>query len=160
MSETAREFAANYSKPSLRTRFKKAQSGNPRGRPVKNLAALLAAALSEKVTVTKNGKRRKVTKRQAVIAQLVTKSVSAELLATKMLIEMLRQIGRKTGSRAGREKPFVPSDKEVVRQLITRLRRNLCHGRPRAAQQGGPSFETASERPPQDETYFFKPFSC
>lgn len=58
---------------------------------MKNLAALLAAALNEKVMVTGNGKRRKVTKREAVITQLVNKSASAELRATKMLLEMLRR---------------------------------------------------------------------
>jgi hypothetical protein len=52
MSATKREYAANYRKPPIHTRFKKGQSGNPRGRPAKNLAALLAAALNEKVTVT------------------------------------------------------------------------------------------------------------
>jgi hypothetical protein len=35
-------FAANYGKPPLNTCFKKGQSGNPLGRPVKNLAVLLA----------------------------------------------------------------------------------------------------------------------
>jgi hypothetical protein len=75
MSETAREYSANYRKPPVHTRFKKGQSGNPSGRPVKNLAGLLAAALNEKVTVTENGKRRKVTKREAVIAQLVNKGL-------------------------------------------------------------------------------------
>src|SRR5215469_1860266 len=48
MSETKREYAANYRKPPEHTRFKKGQSGNPRGRPAKNLPALLAAALNEK----------------------------------------------------------------------------------------------------------------
>ena len=51
MSETKREYAANYRKPPLHTRFKKGQSGNPRGCPPKNLPALLATALNEKVTV-------------------------------------------------------------------------------------------------------------
>ena len=69
MSETQREYAANYRKPPVHTRFKKGQSGNSRCRPAKNLPALLAAALNEKVTVTENGKRRQVTKREAVIAQ-------------------------------------------------------------------------------------------
>ena len=63
MSVPKREYAANYRKPPMHTRFKKGQSGNPRGRPAKNLATLLAAALNEKVIVTENGKRRQVTKR-------------------------------------------------------------------------------------------------
>jgi Family of unknown function (DUF5681) len=35
MSEIKREYAANYRKPPIHTRFKKGQSGNPRGRPAK-----------------------------------------------------------------------------------------------------------------------------
>jgi hypothetical protein len=75
------------------------RSGNPRGRPAKKLAALLAAALNEKVTVTENGKRRRATKREAVIAQPVNKSASAELRATKMLIHILRDVEKKAGER-------------------------------------------------------------
>ena len=135
MSESQREPAANYRKPPEHTRFKKGRSGNPRGRPAKNLPALLAAALNEKVTVTENGKRRQVTKREAVIAQLVNKSASAELRATKMLIDMLRDIEKKSEP-APEKNPFAPTDKEVVQQLIARLRRNMCNGCPWAARRG------------------------
>jgi hypothetical protein len=145
MSQTAGEFAANYRKPPLHTRFKKGQSSNPRGRPVKNLAGLLAAALNEKVTVTENGKRRQVTKRETVIAQLVNKSASAELWATKMLIEMLREIERKTDPAPPGKNRLGPSNREVFQQLITRLRRNMCHGCSRAAQRGVVSLETTAE---------------
>ena len=100
---TKRQYAANYRKPPIRTRFKKGQSGNARGRPAKNLAALLAAALNEKVTVTENGKRRQVTKREAVIAQLVNKSASAELRATKMLIDMIRESRKRPTRRRPRK---------------------------------------------------------
>src|SRR5271166_4289679 len=137
MSETQREYAANYRKPPEHTRFKKGQSGNPRGRPAKTLPALLAAALNEKVTVTENGKRRQVTKREAVIAQLVNKSASAELRATKMLIDMLRDIEKRAEPAATAKNPFSPTDKEVVQQLIARLRRDMCTGCPWAAQRGG-----------------------
>ena len=75
-----------------------------RGWPAKNLVALLAASLNEKVTVTENGKRRQVTKREAVIAQLVNKSASAELRATKMLIDKLHEVGKTGGAGGGREK--------------------------------------------------------
>ena len=114
MSETAREYAANYRKPPVHTRFKKGQSGNPRGRPAKNLPGLLAAALNEKVTVTENGKRRQVTKREAVIAQLVNKSASAELRATKMLIDRLRDVEKRAEPAAAEKNSFSPTDKEVV----------------------------------------------
>jgi Family of unknown function (DUF5681) len=137
MSETEREYAANYRKPPVHTRFKKGQSGNPRGRPAKNLAALLATALNEKVTITENGERRQVTKREAVIAQLVNKSVSAELRATKMLIDMLREVEKRAQPAAAEKNPFSPTDKEVVQQLIARLRRNVCNGCPWAAQRPG-----------------------
>jgi Family of unknown function (DUF5681) len=147
MSETKRQYAANYRKPPIHTRFKKGQSGNPRGRPAKNLAALLAAALNEKVTVTENGKRRQVTKREAVIAQLVNKSASAELRATKMLIDMLRDVEKRAEPEAAEKNPFSPTDKQVVQQLIARLRRDMCNGCPWAARQGAPSDEAPSFAP-------------
>ena len=136
MSESNREYAANYRKPPEHTRFKKGQSGNPRGRTPKNLPALLAAALNEKVTVTENGKRRQITKREAVIAQLVNKSAAAELRATKMLIDMLRDVEKKADPAAAAKSPSSPTDKEVVQQLIARLRGNMCGGCPWAARRG------------------------
>ena len=106
MSETKREYAANYRNPPEHTRFKKGQSGNPRGRPAKNLPALLAAALNEKVTVTENGKRRQITKREAVIAELVNKSAAASLRATKILIDMLRDVEKKAEPAVAAESQF------------------------------------------------------
>ena len=147
MSESQREPAANYRKPPEHTRFKKGQSGNPRGRPAKNLLALLAAALNEKVTVPENGKRRQVTKREAVIAQLVNKSASAELRATKMLIDMLRDIEKRAETAPAEKNPFGPTDKEVVQQLIARLRRDMCDGCPWAAQRGAHASRTLAETP-------------
>src|SRR6516162_10372729 len=67
----------------------------PARSPGEKPGALLAAAPNEKVTVTENGKRQQVTKREAVIAQLVNKSASAELRATKMLIDLLRDIEKR-----------------------------------------------------------------
>jgi hypothetical protein len=98
----------------------------------------LAAALNEKVTVTENGKRRQVTKREAVIAQLVNKSASAELRATKMLIDMLRDVEKRAEPATAEQNPFSPTNKEVVQQLIALLRRDMCNGCPWAAQRAGP----------------------
>ena len=79
-------------RPPLHTRFKKGQSGNPGGRSAKSLPALLAQALNETVVVTIGGRRRKITKREAIVTQMVDKSASADLHATKMLIDMMKGV--------------------------------------------------------------------
>jgi hypothetical protein len=73
MSEKKRDYEIGRGKPPVHTRFKKGQSGNPRGPRPKNLPALLIEALNEKVTVTIDGERREITKREAVATQLVNK---------------------------------------------------------------------------------------
>ncbi len=61
----------------------------------KDLPALLLAALNEPVTVDRDGRRRRISKREAIVAQLVDKSADADLRATKMLIDMPKDIERK-----------------------------------------------------------------
>ena len=63
MSEDKRDYEVGRGKPPVHTRFKKGQSGNPRGPRPKNLPALLLDALNEKVVVTIDGERREITKR-------------------------------------------------------------------------------------------------
>ena len=43
-------------------------------------------------------KRRKITKRQAIITQMVNESASANLRATKMLFDMMTEVEQKAGS--------------------------------------------------------------
>ena len=73
MSENKRDYVVGRGKPPAHTRFKKGQSGKPRGPRPKNLLALLIDALDEPVTATIDGKRREITKRKAVVTQLVNK---------------------------------------------------------------------------------------
>src|SRR2546421_3502685 len=87
-----------YRKPPRHTRFTKGQSGNPRGRSpgAKNLKTLLSDALNEFVIVTENGGRRKITKREAIITQLVNRSAPAGFFALKILLHMGREIEGQT----------------------------------------------------------------
>ena len=94
LTDKEHDYEVGYGKPPRHTRFIKGQSGNPRGRPpgAKNLKTLLSEALNETVIVTENGGRRKVTKRQAIITQLVNRSATADFRAIKILLDMGREI--------------------------------------------------------------------
>src|SRR5438874_1859 len=93
-SDHERDYEVGYGKPPRHSRFKRGQSGNPRGRApgAKNLRTLLSEALNECVIVTENGGRRKVTKREAIIKQLVNQSATADWRAIKILLDLIREI--------------------------------------------------------------------
>jgi Family of unknown function (DUF5681) len=128
MAETERNYEIGYGKPPIGRRFQKGRSGNPSGRrgpgAKKNLSALLIAALEEPVTLALGGKGRRITKREAIIAQLVDKSAAADLRATRMLIDMLKEVEEKAGAAAPEPEAsfFTPADEEVIENLIARLR--------------------------------------
>ena len=105
------------------TRFKKGQSGNPRGRPrgAKNLSTLLSEALNEPVIVAENGGRRKITKREAIITQLVNRSATADLRAIKILLDMLRDIESQTEPAPPETSAFSEADEKVIEQLKARF---------------------------------------
>ena len=94
MSEGKPDYGIGYGKPPPGRPFQKGHSGNPRGPRRKDLSALLVAALNEPVYVTIDGKRRKITKREAIVTQMVNKSAEADLRATKMLFDMMQDAVR------------------------------------------------------------------
>src|SRR5215469_1097848 len=161
MSEGKRDYEIGYGKPPAGRRFQKGQSGNPRGPRRKDLSALLVAALNEPVYTTIDGHRRKITKREAIIEQMVDKSADADLRATKMLFDMLKEVEEKAGTASSPEPAQLTApDREVVELFVARLRRQIAA---EMAEAAGASFETVAEpvpgprdartrgRPPQDE---------
>jgi hypothetical protein len=125
MSAAAKgEYEVGYGRPQRGCGFKKGQSGNPRGRPPgsKNLTTLLNDTLNETVAITENGRRRKITKREAVIKQLVNKSASADARSLKILLDLMLNLEARVRSSAAATAPAVcPGDEEVLAQLKARL---------------------------------------
>jgi hypothetical protein len=82
------DYTVGYGCPPTHSRFKPGQSGNPRGRPKAgpiDLAAAIARELAQKVTLTENGQRRRVTKRDVIAKQLVNKAAAGDLRAVNFL---------------------------------------------------------------------------
>jgi len=122
-SDKEADYEVGYGKPPRDTRFAKGQSGNPRGRPAgaKNLRTLLSEALNETVLVTENGGRRKVTKRQAIITQLVNRSATADFRAIKILLDIVRYIEGQAEPTAPETSDFSEADEKVLEQIRARF---------------------------------------
>jgi len=118
------DYEVGYGKPPRHTRFKKGQSGNPRGRCAgsKNLSGLLSEALNELVVVAENGGRRKISKRQAIIKQLVNRSAKGDWRAAKILLDILQDLERRAEPESV-EDAFGAADEKVIELLKARLYR-------------------------------------
>jgi uncharacterized protein (UPF0216 family) len=123
LADKQHDYEVGYGKPPRHTRFRKGQSGNPRGRPrgSKNLKTLLSEALNEPVIVTEEGGRRKITKREAIITQLVNRSASADFRAIKILLDMVRDIESQTELASAETSAFSEADAKVIEQLKARF---------------------------------------
>ena len=77
--------------PPVRTRFRKGQSGNPRGRPKgsRNFRTLIDEELEQELEVTENGKALKLTKRRLVARVLVNEAVRGNPRAWRELLPMI-----------------------------------------------------------------------
>lgn len=89
-------FEIGYRRPPPKSRFTKGKSGNPKGRPKgsSNFLKELDKALNQSIVVTENGKKKKVTRLQAVVMRLVAGALQGEQRALLNLVEVLRRTGK------------------------------------------------------------------
>jgi hypothetical protein len=113
-----------YGKPPRHSQFVKGQSGNPRGRPraAKNLKTLLKKALNELVVVTDQAGRRKISKLEAIITQLVNRSAKGDSKATQILLAMQRDIEGQTEQADPNTSAFSEADAQIIQRIRARLR--------------------------------------
>ena len=123
MPETNDNDKVGFRKPPKHSQFVKGRSGNPKGRPKgsKNLATILEKFGRERITVTENGRSRKITKKEAIVLQLTNKSVSGDLKAIDHHLR-LSQVYETS------EQSTVPvsneGDKAVMASILKRIRQS------------------------------------
>jgi hypothetical protein len=121
--DSTKDYAIGYGRPPRHSQFSKGHSGNPRGRPKgsPNLSTLLDTTLDERVVVSENGKRKRITKRQAILKQLVNQAAAGDPKSMHLLLAEIRLAeGREPA--AAEPMLFDETDREVIRQLYPRLR--------------------------------------
>lgn len=90
MPDTKNGYEVGYGKPPAATRYKKGQSGNPRGRPHKKpgFEDMVQRVIGEKVSITLNGRRRMVSSLEAVLHVVRTKAIGGDLKAIRLLQDL------------------------------------------------------------------------
>ena len=81
------EYEVGYGKPPEDKKFKDGKSGNPKGRPKgsKNTYKLLQEILDQKLEVVDNGKKIKISKKVAMLTQLINQGVKGDVKAISVL---------------------------------------------------------------------------
>jgi replication-associated recombination protein RarA len=89
-------YEIGYRRPPVSGQFKKGQSGNPKGRPkgTRNFLTLLNQELSQSIVVNENGKKKTITRLQAMVKRIVAGALQGDLKALLTLIEILRRAGQ------------------------------------------------------------------
>lgn len=85
------DYEVGYGKPPVNTRFKKGQSGNPfGGKPGRQTKRqLFDKLLHEVVTVTEQGQKKRMTKLQLVLSQLINKAASGDAKSMRVFLDVL-----------------------------------------------------------------------
>ena len=85
------DYEVGYAKPPKHTQFKKDQSGNPKGRPKgrKNIRTIVKDVLDRTVTITENGRTRRVKFLEAFVRQLAVKALSGSTRDQIMLLKAI-----------------------------------------------------------------------
>jgi hypothetical protein len=125
-----RDYEVGRGRPPHRTRFKKGQSGNPKGRPrgSKNLYTLLNKVLNERVVIIANGRRRKITRLHAFLLQSANRAASGDYRHIQLLMHTLPLMEERVEKTPPREPPkFTGTSREEYAREVLRILRE-CGG--------------------------------
>ncbi|MCD4784870.1 MAG: DUF5681 domain-containing protein [Candidatus Eremiobacteraeota bacterium] len=108
---SSESYEIGYGKPPKDHQFRPGESGNQKGRPrgSKNTYTLLNEILSQKIAIKENGETMKISKKAAMLIQLVNKGVKGNIRAIQTLFPHLI---------------FADMKEEEMRKILTTLNRD------------------------------------
>ena len=112
-----------YGTPPAKHRFQPGQSGNPNGRPKgsRNLTTLLVVELNRPVTVTEQGRRRRVRKVAVIARQLANKAAAGDLKAVEMLLRHLSSGQNDASRKEGGAPEPAETDRTILDHALARM---------------------------------------
>ncbi|AZQ68263.1 hypothetical protein EF888_14635 [Silicimonas algicola] len=125
------DFDVGYRKPPAATRFKKGQSGNPKGRPKgsRNISTLIEETLFRKVSIRDERGARKVPLAEALMQKLSVDALKGDPRALAKIIDLMKfydarrdQVSEdRDGPDGGTPFRITDSDLEIMRYLAQEI---------------------------------------
>jgi hypothetical protein len=108
-----------YGRPPKEHRWKPGQSGNPKGwrKGVRNFQSDLEDLLNSRVTVTENGRRRKVPVQRAALLRLGEKALKGDGRSIEKLLDLALNL---SDQRAGREaeRALTGTEEDIIARFL------------------------------------------
>jgi len=111
-----------YGNPPTHSQFRKGQSGNARGRPKnsRNFTTDLREVLSETMTITENGRPRKISTQLAALLRLREKALKGDARALDRLLGLAQQNSEELAARAA-ERELTSGEDEILQRFSRQL---------------------------------------
>ncbi len=103
--EGLKDREVGYGRPPKATRFAPGRSGNPRGRPpgVKSLSDIVRKIVGQKVTVTENGRPRRIPRLEAILLRAAGEASRGDPRALRLLLQLTERYGESVQTGTDRE---------------------------------------------------------
>ena len=118
------EDRVGYRRPPRHSRFQPGQSGNPGGRPlgVKSLSDIVRKIVGQKVTVTENGRTRRIPRIEAILLRAASEASRGDAASLRLVLQLAERHGESAQTGAERE-TIAAEDVAILRRYFPDLAR-------------------------------------
>ena len=128
------DYPVGYKRPPPASRFKKGQSGNPKGRPsgAPTTSELFAREAGRLITIKSGDKLRQIPKREALVRRLIDMALQGDLAAARLALPHIfgaEAEAREDGSATQRApEPLSDAERAAMKILVERVADEGDHG--------------------------------
>ena len=113
-------YAVGHGKPPKHSRWKKGQSGNPKGRPKRNrdITELVTALLDQRIVVRQGKTTKRISRRDHLLQRIFDNALAGDPRLIRLVLDEAR---KGEARRETQEPPLEAADREVIASLLQRL---------------------------------------